>query len=76
MNIFDKIKARIKAALARFAKRKAEQQAEGMTEEARGIVESTKDLAQRNPLGLALLVVLGVGLLFLTMRSKRQPDAI
>lgn len=76
MTILDQIKARIKAALARFAKRKAQQQAEGMEQEARGIVESIKDLAQRNPLGLALLGFLGVGLLLLTFRSKREADPV
>lgn len=76
MNILDKLKASIKAALARFAKRKTQEQAEGMEAEARGILASTKDLARRNPAGFALLVALGTGLLFLMLRSKREPSRV
>ncbi len=72
MYILDEIKARIKAALARFAKRKTQEQAEGMAQEARGIVASTQDLARRNPLGLAFLVFLGAGFVFLALRSGQR----
>ena len=73
VNLIDQLKARLKQALARFAARKTEEQAEGMANEARGIVASTKDLAQRNPGGFAILVGLGALLLWL-MVSRRQVD--
>ena len=74
MNFVDQLKARLKAALARFAARKTKEQAEGMATEARGIVASTQDLARRNPLGLAALVGIGVLLLWL-MVSRRGVQA-
>lgn len=70
MNFIDQLKARLKQALARFAVRKTQEQAEGMAQEAQGIVESTKDLARRNPLGLAALV--GLGALLLWMMASRR----
>ena len=71
MNLIDQLKARLKQALARFAARKTEEQAEGMANEARGIVASTKDLARTNPLGFAALVGLGALLLWLMVSRKR-----
>lgn len=71
MNLIDQLKARLKQALARFATRKAEEQAEGMANEARDIVASTKDLARRNPAGFAALVGLGALLLWLVVSRKR-----
>ncbi|RYF46420.1 MAG: hypothetical protein EOO38_14165 [Cytophagaceae bacterium] len=71
MSILDQLKARLKAAIARFAARKTKEQAEGMADEARGIVASTQDMARQNPLGLAALVGLGALLLWL-MVSRRE----
>lgn len=71
VNFIDQLKARLKQALTRFAARKTEEQAEGMAEEARGIVASTKDLARRNPVGFAALVGLGGLLLWLMVSRKR-----
>ncbi|PQV63510.1 hypothetical protein B1R32_11171 [Abditibacterium utsteinense] len=76
MNFLDQLKQRIKAALARFAKRKTQEQAQGMATEARGIVASTKELARRNPIGFGILVLLGTGLLLLMLRSKREPGKV
>ena len=70
--MLEQLKQRIKAALARFAKRKTQEQAEGMAKEARGIVASRQDLARNNPSGFALLVLLGVGFLFLRRRSRQK----
>lgn len=72
MNILDTIKAKLKAALARFAQRKAGEQAEGMEQEARGIVAGVQDLAKRNPAGFAILVALGVGVLYLALRQRGE----
>jgi len=47
-----------------------------MEAEARGILASTKDLARSNPAGFALLVALATALLFLTLRSKREPSRV
>jgi hypothetical protein len=69
--MLEQLKTRIKAALARFAKRKTQEQAEGMAKEALDIVESTKSAAQRNPAGFALLVLLGVGFVYLQLRKQR-----
>jgi hypothetical protein len=70
--MLEQLKQKIKAALARFAKRKASEQAEGMAIEARGIVASTQALARRNPVGFAMLVLLGAGLLYLWQRPRRR----
>ncbi|RYG59855.1 hypothetical protein EON80_25250 [bacterium] len=67
----EQLKERIKTALARFAKRKTREQAEGMATEAKDIVASTKSAAQRNPAGFALLVLLGVGFVYLQLRQHR-----
>ncbi len=71
MNFIEQLKARLKQALARFAARKTEEQAEGMANEARDIVANTKDLARRNPIGFATLVGLGALLLWLMVGRKR-----
>ena len=70
MSILDEIKRAIARALARLAARKTEQQAQGMAREARGMVAGAQDLARRNPLGFGVLAVLGVGLLWLSLRRK------
>ena len=72
MSILDTIKQRIKAALAAFARRKAEDQAEGMTQEAQGIVAGAKDLARRNPVGFATLVLLFLGVIYLSIRTNSK----
>lgn len=71
MSILDTIKAKLKAALARFAKRKAGEQAEGMETEARGILAGAGDLAKRNPAGFAIVALLGIGVLYLMLRGNR-----
>ena len=70
MSILDQIKAAIARALGRFAKNKAEHQAQGMTEEARGIVSGAREMARQNPLGFATLAALGVGLVWLSLRRR------
>ncbi|RYG63998.1 hypothetical protein EON80_20085 [bacterium] len=70
--MLEQLKERIKTALAKFAKRKTQEQAEGMATEAKDIVASTKSAAQRNPAGFALLVLIGLGFVYLQMRQHRQ----
>jgi hypothetical protein len=70
MSIFDQIKTAVLRALGRFARNKAEHQAQGMTQEARGIVAGTQDFARSNPLGFGILAVLGVATLWLAVRRK------
>lgn len=74
--MWQQFKQRLKSILAAFAQRKAQDQAQGMETEARGIVASTKDLARRNPAGLALLALLGAGLLLLKLRSQREARSV
>jgi hypothetical protein len=71
MSILDQIKAAVLRMVGRFAKNQAEHQAQGMAREAQGIVERAQELARRNPLGFALLVALGAGLLWLAVRRKQ-----
>lgn len=72
--ILDSLKARLKAALARFAERKARQQAEGMKDEARGIVSNSLDFAQREPLRAATLALLALGLVWMILRRHAALD--
>jgi hypothetical protein len=72
--MLEQLKQRLKDALASFAKRKTQEQAEGMATEAQDIVESAKSAAQRNPVGFALLVLLGVGFVYLQLRKHRTVE--
>lgn len=73
---FDSLKARIKAGLARFAKRKAHDQAEGMKDEARGIVSNSLDFARREPLRAGAVALLAVVLGWLALRQKSDRNSI
>lgn len=75
MSIFDKIQRAIGRALGRFAARKTSEQAQGMENEARGIVDSIKRLARANPAGLGVLVALSAVLIWLALR-QREGNAV
>jgi ElaB/YqjD/DUF883 family membrane-anchored ribosome-binding protein len=68
----DAIKAKIKSALARFAKQKAQNQAEGMASEATGIVDSARNFAREEPMRAGVLALLTVGLLWLMFRRDES----
>jgi hypothetical protein len=70
MSIVNQIKAAIVRALGVFAQRQAKHQARGMAREARGYLEGARRMARTNPVGLAALVSLGVGVVWLGLRSR------
>jgi ElaB/YqjD/DUF883 family membrane-anchored ribosome-binding protein len=74
--LIDSLKTRIKAALARFAERKARQQAEGMQDEARSIVSNSLDFARREPLRAAGVALFAVGLGWLALRQRSNQKSI
>lgn len=72
MSFLDQIKAAISRALGRAAKKGAQNQAQGMESEARGILAGAKDLARTNPAGFGALLLLGAGLLWLALRERDE----
>jgi hypothetical protein len=70
MSIVHQIKDAITRALGRLALRQAENQAQGMANEARGYLAGARRMARTNPAGLAALVSLGLGVVWLGLRSR------
>lgn len=64
----DSIQAKIKSALGAFAKRKAQNQAEGMAQEATGFVDTARTFAREEPVRAGVLALLFVGLVYLMVR--------